>query len=232
MPVVSTGDRDHEPEVRVDHQILCVTIARFDPFRQLDFLLRTEKRETTRLVQKELQSVGRGCREIVVCVGDLLGCIAPTVITDINAAFLDLLKSSSTSAPSSSRLSTSSLSSDSSKQPSSSPSSKKAVISGKPAQPGDGLGLRVRPPALFTIPFCPVAGKANGPTLGRIEKPRKRGVSLWTRFAAASVAAKPKRGVIYGGQASQGQRGEHESEVPQCDVVVVGVGQEVDDDAP
>jgi hypothetical protein len=38
--------------------------------------------------------------------------------------------------------------------------------------------------------------------------------------AVASMAAKPQRRVIYGGQAGQGQGGEHEPEATQCDVVL------------
>ena len=45
-----------------------------------------------------------------------------------------------------------------------------------------------------------------------------------------SVAAEPQRRVVHGGEACERQGGEHEPEVAQGDVVVAGVGEQVDDD--
>src|SRR5438045_4045101 len=60
------------------------------------------------------------------------------------------------------------------------------------------------------------------------------GTSLTTsrpRSSRSSVATQSQRRVVDGGQAGEREGGEHEPEVAQRDVVVAGVGQEVDDDA-
>src|SRR5918997_1755901 len=51
LALVLAGDRDHEPQVRVDHAVLGLEIAALDPLRQLDLLLRPQQPVTADLVE-------------------------------------------------------------------------------------------------------------------------------------------------------------------------------------
>src|SRR5439155_25224830 len=58
IPVV-LGDRDDEPEVRLDHLLLRVTVAPLDPLGEPDLLRRRQQRVPARLAQEELERVRR-----------------------------------------------------------------------------------------------------------------------------------------------------------------------------
>ena len=91
MPLVALGDRDDEPEVRVDHPLLRLEVAALDPLRQLDLLGRGQQRIAADLVEEELEAVGRRGRELAVRVCRLAGAVAAAVVGDLDAASLEQL---------------------------------------------------------------------------------------------------------------------------------------------
>ena len=63
---VVLGDRDDEPQVRLDHALLRVHVAALDPLRKLDLLGRSQELMPAGFPEEELQRVGRGldgCRD-------------------------------------------------------------------------------------------------------------------------------------------------------------------------
>ena len=72
MSLVALRDRHHEPEVRVDHRVLGLLISALDALRELDLLRGGEERITTRLVEEELERIGRRMREVAVDIGGAL----------------------------------------------------------------------------------------------------------------------------------------------------------------
>jgi hypothetical protein len=60
MALVAARELDHEPEVRVDHALLGGEVAALDPLRELDLLLRGQKRILHRLVDEQLEAVRGG----------------------------------------------------------------------------------------------------------------------------------------------------------------------------
>ena len=90
MALVALGDRDDEPEVRVDHPVLRLLVPALDPFRELDLLPRGQQRPAPGLVEEELQRVGRRGREVAVDVGALLG-LAAAVVGHLDPALVELV---------------------------------------------------------------------------------------------------------------------------------------------
>src|SRR5215207_6646892 len=58
LVAVVLGDRDHEPEVRLDHLLLRVQVAAFDPLRQVDLLLGGQQADLADVLEEELERVG------------------------------------------------------------------------------------------------------------------------------------------------------------------------------
>src|SRR5262249_18726119 len=94
VALVLLRDRDDEAEVRVDHQVLRGFVAALDPLRELDLLLGSEELVAPRLVEEELQRVGRRGREVPVDVGALARIRARAVVRERNVALLELLEES------------------------------------------------------------------------------------------------------------------------------------------
>jgi hypothetical protein len=91
VALVALRDRDHEPEIRVDHPLLGGCVAALDPLRQLDLLLRRQQRVAADLVQEELQAVrGRG-GELAVGVSAVGGVAPDAVVRELDPAALELL---------------------------------------------------------------------------------------------------------------------------------------------
>src|SRR5436190_12887003 len=59
LVAVALGDRDDEPEVRLDHLLLGAVVAALDALRELDLLRGGEQVDLADVLQKELQRVGR-----------------------------------------------------------------------------------------------------------------------------------------------------------------------------
>jgi hypothetical protein len=57
LTLVLARDRDHEPQVRVDHAVLGLEVAALDALGQLDLLLGGEQRVLARLVEEELERI-------------------------------------------------------------------------------------------------------------------------------------------------------------------------------
>ena len=68
VTLVLLRDRDDEPQVRVDEQILRRLVAVLDPLRELDLLRGRQQRVAAGLVQEQLQRVGRRGRDLRVRV--------------------------------------------------------------------------------------------------------------------------------------------------------------------
>src|SRR5215216_1649269 len=68
------------------------------------------------------------------------------------------------------------------------------------------------------------------PGFGSYEPRSGAGGAAPDRGHEYSALAESQRRVVHGGEACQGEGGEHEPEVAQCDVVVAGEGEQVDDD--
>ena len=90
MPLVLLRDRDHEPEVRVDHQLLRLAVAALDPLRELDLLLGGQELVAADLVEEQLQRVGGRVGEIAVHVRRV-GRRPSAVVRELDPAFLDVL---------------------------------------------------------------------------------------------------------------------------------------------
>src|SRR3954465_9571407 len=61
VPVV-LGDRDDEPEIRLDHLLLGIEVAALDALGQIDLLLRREEPDLADVLQEQLERVGRHVR--------------------------------------------------------------------------------------------------------------------------------------------------------------------------
>ena len=70
VSLVPLRDRHDEPQVRVDQRSFARLVAALDPLRELDLLLGREQRVAARLVQEELQRVGRRGCDLLVRVRD------------------------------------------------------------------------------------------------------------------------------------------------------------------
>ena len=89
--LVLLGDRDHEPQVRVDHAVLGVEVAALDALGEVDLLGRRQQPVAADLVQEELQGVGGDGRELRVvdrCLGRVL---ARAVVAQLDVAGMQLL---------------------------------------------------------------------------------------------------------------------------------------------
>ena len=88
--LVLLGDRDDEPQVRVDHAVLGGQVAALDPLRQLDLLVRRQQPVAADLVQEQLERVGgdRGQRGVV---DGRDGGFAPAVVAQVDPARVELL---------------------------------------------------------------------------------------------------------------------------------------------
>jgi hypothetical protein len=84
-------DRDDEPQVRVDHQLLRVVIAALDPLRQLDFLGGGQQAVAPHLVQEELQRVGRRVGQVAVQDLRPVGGGAAAIVLHLDPVRLQLL---------------------------------------------------------------------------------------------------------------------------------------------
>jgi hypothetical protein len=60
LALVAAGDRDHEPQVGVDHPLLRREVASLHALRELDLLRRRQQRVAPRLLEEELERVERG----------------------------------------------------------------------------------------------------------------------------------------------------------------------------
>ena len=89
MALVLLGDRDHEPEVGVDHALLGLEIAALDALGQLDLLVRRQEVVPAHLVEEELEGVGGGGGEIAVRVARRLDAVLAAVVGHGQAARLD-----------------------------------------------------------------------------------------------------------------------------------------------
>ena len=82
VPLVALGDRDDQPQVRVDHQILGFLVAALDPLGELDLLLGGQQLVAAGLVQEQLQRVGGRVRELVVVEGGVVLDDLPAVVAE------------------------------------------------------------------------------------------------------------------------------------------------------
>jgi hypothetical protein len=90
VALVALRDRDDQAEVRVDHPLLRLHVAALDPLRELDLLLRDQKRPAAGLVQEQLERVRRLDREVAVDVRRPLGLTA-AVVAHLDSALVELL---------------------------------------------------------------------------------------------------------------------------------------------
>ena len=65
LVAVALGDRDDEPEVRLDHLLLRAVVAPLDPLRELDLLRRGQQIHLADVLQEELERVGRDLERLV-----------------------------------------------------------------------------------------------------------------------------------------------------------------------
>ena len=92
MALVLLRYRYHEAKVRVDHQILCLLVAALDEFRELHLFGGREQLVAARLVQEELQRVGRDDCQVAVDVR-ALGRLRPgAIVREGNPPLLELLE--------------------------------------------------------------------------------------------------------------------------------------------
>ena len=91
VALVLLRDRDDETKVRVDHPVLRLDVAALDQLRQLDLLGGGQQRVAARLVEEQLQRVGRRRREVAVDVGRVDGGRAAAVVREADPALLELL---------------------------------------------------------------------------------------------------------------------------------------------
>ena len=90
---VVLGDRDDEPEVRLDHPLLCLHVAALDPLRKLDLLGRREQLVAARLAEEELQRVGRGdCDGCEGWRGLRLRGLGDGLVEHVDAALIELAR--------------------------------------------------------------------------------------------------------------------------------------------
>ena len=92
MALVLLRDRDHEPQVRVDEQVLRALVATLDRLRELHLLRRGEQWVAPRLVQEELQRVGRRRGDLLVRVRDLFLDRTRAVVGQLDALRLEALE--------------------------------------------------------------------------------------------------------------------------------------------
>ena len=90
MALVALGDRDDEPQVRVDHPVLRGRVAALDALGQLDLLGRRQQRVPAGLVQEQLQGVGGRLREIAVDVRGVVVGLPAAVVGQRDVPFLEL----------------------------------------------------------------------------------------------------------------------------------------------
>src|SRR5919202_1663486 len=86
--LVLAGDRDDEPEVRVDHPLLGREVAALHALGELDLLGRREQGIAAGLVEEELQRVGRVDGEVGMRDGGRRGVDPPAVVADLDALLL------------------------------------------------------------------------------------------------------------------------------------------------
>ena len=91
VPLVALGDRDDQPQVRVDHQILGFLVAALDPLGELDLLLGGQQLVPAGLVQEQLQRVGGRVRELMVVEGGVVLDDVPAVVAELDPALVELL---------------------------------------------------------------------------------------------------------------------------------------------
>jgi hypothetical protein len=90
LVAVVLGDRDHEPEVRLDHALLGGAFAALDPLRELDLLRGSEQRVAAGLAEEELERVGgRLVAELLDDRGRWRGRLL-LVLEDLDAPALEL----------------------------------------------------------------------------------------------------------------------------------------------
>src|SRR5215213_2117393 len=92
VSLVLLRDRDDEAEVRVHHQVLRLLVAALDPLRELDLLRRRQQRIPPGLVEEELEGIGRGGRQRVVAVGDLLLDRTRAVVGEVDPVALEAVE--------------------------------------------------------------------------------------------------------------------------------------------
>ena len=92
MALVLLGDRDDEPQVRVDEQVLRLLVALLDPLRDLDLLGGGQQRVAAGLVQEQLQRVRRRRRDLGVRVADVLLDRARAVVGQLDPVRIEPLE--------------------------------------------------------------------------------------------------------------------------------------------
>src|SRR6266540_5554821 len=92
MALVLLRDRDDQAEIRVDHQILRLFVAPFDPLGELDLLLGGQKLVPPGLVEEELECVGRRHGEVGVDVDAVRGVGPRAVVGERDVSLLELLE--------------------------------------------------------------------------------------------------------------------------------------------
>ena len=90
MALVLLRDRDDETQVRVDHPVLGLDIATLDHLRELDLLGGAQQRVLPRLVQEELERVGRRGRQVAVDIRRGADGLAAAIVGEGDSPLLDL----------------------------------------------------------------------------------------------------------------------------------------------
>ena len=88
VALVALGQRDHQPQVGVDHALLRLEVAALDPLGELDLLLRRQERVPADVAQEELERVAGHDRQLVDGVARAGLGRAAAVVRHLDAALL------------------------------------------------------------------------------------------------------------------------------------------------
>ena len=92
MTLVLLRDRDHETEVRVDHEILRFLVASLEALGEFHLLGGGQQLVAACLVEEELERIGRGDGEVAVHVRAPDGVRAGAVVGEHDALLFELLE--------------------------------------------------------------------------------------------------------------------------------------------